>query len=180
MVPCMAQPDEIRWLLGKGIPRQFYWLLGCIVVFVGFLDAIVGFGRGWVVLARALELDPANGGGILSAAVYIISIGGPLAVVFGALVTVPTRLGVGPKGLRVVTRFGTRDVPWSRLRAGRGTPTTEWAVVQEIPTSPGKLGRAIYVTKEQALTILATPGAPASLFSPECRAWLGSSPEQER
>jgi len=169
----MPDSDGLRWIPGRGVPHFFYGLFGSIVAFVGLLDAVIGYGRGWVELIRAFELNPTGGGWLLTGLVYLLSVGGPLAVVVGALVTVPTTLGIGPTGIRVVTRIDTRDIPWSRLQAGKGRPTSEWAVLQPTPESPGKLGRAIWVTKEQALTILQTPEAPAALFPPKYRAWLG-------
>jgi hypothetical protein len=162
------------WVAAKGVPpRQLATLIFVPICFALAFE-VGGFSLG--ALLQSLGFSPPGGLLIDSGLVYALGAVLPIIVILGILNQTEIRIGIGDRGIRLVSRLRTRDVPWDALRPSTTTPSGMWGLLTiRIPHHSEP--HAFWVTREQARAILAHPNAPRSLFPPEYWIWLGLPPQ---
>jgi len=167
---------ETRWLPSPGLPARNYGLLGLVLGYVAFLDFLMGTTRGWSTVWGALEFWSPRGAWGPVVVFWLFDAGLPLVIAVASLWTVTVRIGLGAEGIRVVTRFRTRVVPWEALRPGAAIPRGKWGLLRSADTPGRRSPRTIFVTRDQARLILTHPNAPSALFPPEYWSWIDVPP----
>lgn len=168
-----------KWVTASGLPRRLVavWIVFTAVA-AGFLveQALFYGGRG---LLLALELRAPDGDPTTIIVVYMFGVFFPILLIVLLLSVTEVRIGVGPAGLRLISRLRTMDVRWDALGPGGTTPTGEWGTIRR---GQSELRGPFYfwVTREQARAILSHPEAPATLFPPEYWRWIGLPPPDYR
>lgn len=175
----MQVTTEYQWIPSRGRPVQFSGLLGLTAAFVVYFFVLtyVFLGDGGLVDSLRFIAPGGNGDGIFL--IYILSPAVILIGATGALLIPNLRIGIGPDGVRVLTRLGARVVPWNSLRPGEARSKSQWCTLRQA-TSGWRRYRIFWVTKDQAKSILTSPNAPAHLFPPEYWAGIGVTPPGPR
>lgn len=157
---------------GRGIPPRS---LGMVLVFVALAAAFVveqAVFYGWGGVLRALEFLPPNGDPTATMIVWAFGVVFPVFITALTLGVVETHIGVGEGGVRLVSRFRRREVPWDALRPSSHPPSGGWGLfVRGYTEVRGPL--VFWATREQARAILSHRNAPATLFPPEYWKWVG-------
>jgi hypothetical protein len=172
-------PSEVRWIDPHGWTPWSLASSGVYLVFAWTPVAILERLYGSAGLTRVLEHQ--TGGPshevFLEAVVAIIAAIGFSAIgVLRILTGRGVRVGLGPEGLTVVSRFKTTPIGWRDLGPATSRPTGNWAVFQrgdptEQRTSP--VGFAFWATKEQGRAILSDPRLDSRRFPPSYWVWAG-------
>ena len=172
--PTMGRTGELVWVRSPGLPPRYFWVIGMVVGYEIFFDLLLGIAPGWHDLERVAKFSPPGGAWALTVIFWEFNAGLPLAVLVASLWTATVRIGLGLEGIRLVTRFRTRDVPWPAIRPGTHSPRGNWVFLRQAASAQQKSSRMFWVTRDQARLILTHPNAPSSLFPPEYWSWVGT------
>lgn len=164
--------EDFRWIKSRGVPTKVYLL---ILASAAILAALVvewteAFGLGRLI--SGLEGSAQPGGWEEALILYIAILFLPLWMVFYVLGSRPTRIGIGDRGIKVLTVFGSKEVEWQSLRPGMFPPTGQWDTWRSGAASRADAG-VFWITREQARNVLLQPNAPVQQFPLEYWDWVG-------
>jgi len=172
----MGTSDPLEWIPARGLPPRVlgFTLLLCAVA--ESLVVVVGVSVGPSGLQHALELAPSAAiGPDTIAIVWVFGIVLPIIVVVGALGVPEVRIGLSTGGVKLVSRFRTREVRWEELWPSYAMPPLHWVLVA-YRTEGRPCRRFFWASAAQARALSTHPGAPFNLFPPELREWLARAP----
>ena len=171
----MSAAEVEVWCPARGIPPR---ILSFAMIFCLLAVALLGTvaeSIGLPALGRALALSASSGVGPATViAVWSIGVVAPLALILAALGATERRIGLGPSGIQLVSRFRKRRLRWDQLWPNYARPPQKWILV--CYRRDGRSGlRFFWASKEQARALALHPKAPFNLFTPELRDWLVAS-----